>query len=131
MQFTVSQDTLVRPLQLVCSIVERRATLPILSNVLLRVQGDQLSMTSTDMELEMIATLPVSVEEEGKTTVSARKLLDIVRALPGNATISVNASEGKALVKAGKSRFSLATLSSDDFPDSEGANHRHAYTQGP
>ena len=69
MQFTVSQDTLVRPLQLVCSIVERRATLPILSNVLLRVQGDQLSMTSTDMELEMIATLPVSVEEEGKTTV--------------------------------------------------------------
>ena len=111
MQFTVSQDTLVRPLQLVCSIVERRATLPILSNVLLRVQGDQLSMTSTDMELEMIATLPVAVEEEGKTTVSARKLLDIVRALPGNATISVNAADGKAVVKAGKSRFSLATFS--------------------
>jgi len=123
MQFTVSQETLVRPLQLVCSIVERRATLPILSNVLLRTHGNQLSMTSTDMELEMIATLPVSVEQEGKTTVSARKLLDIVRALPANATISVNAADNKALVKAGKSRFSLATLSSDDFPDSEGANY--------
>ncbi len=65
MEFTVSQETLVRPLQLVCSIVERRATLPILSNVLLRTHGNQLSMTSTDMELEMIATLPVSVEAEG------------------------------------------------------------------
>ena len=123
MQFTVSQETLARPLQLVCSIVERRATLPILSNVLLRAHGNQLSMTSTDMELEMIATLPVAVEQEGKTTVSARKFLDIVRALPGNATISFNASDNKALVKAGKSRFSLATLSSDDFPDSEGANY--------
>lgn len=123
MQFTVSQETLVRPLQLVCSIVERRATLPILSNILLRAHGDRLSMTSTDMELEMIATLPVAVEQEGKTTVSARKLLDIVRALPGNATISFNASDNKALVRAGKSRFSLATLPSDDFPDSEGANY--------
>lgn len=123
MQFTVSQETLARPLQLVCSIVERRATLPILSNILLRIHGNMLSMTSTDMELEMIATLPVSVQEEGKTTVSARKLLDIVRALPGNATISFDAKDTKALVKAGKSRFSLATLPSEDFPDSEGANY--------
>ena len=56
MQFTVSQETIVRPLQLVCSIVERRATLPILSTILLRAHGKQLTMTSTDMELEMIAT---------------------------------------------------------------------------
>jgi DNA polymerase-3 subunit beta len=123
MQFTVSQETIARPLQLVCSIVERRATLPILSTILLRVQGSLLSMTSTDMELEMIATLPVSVEREGSTAVSARKFLDICRALPSNATISFDAKDNKALVKAGKSRFSLATLASEDFPDSEGANY--------
>ena len=62
MQFTVSQDIIARPLQLVCSIVERRSTLPILSNILLRCRDQQLTMTSTDMELEMIATLPVAVE---------------------------------------------------------------------
>ncbi|MBE0438371.1 MAG: DNA polymerase III subunit beta [Gammaproteobacteria bacterium] len=123
MEFTVSQESIVRPLQLVCSIVERRATLPILSMILLRAHGNQLTMTSTDMELEMIATLPVSVEQEGKTTVSARKFLDICRALPSNATISFNAKDNKAIVRAGKSRFSLSTLPSDDFPDSEGANY--------
>ncbi|MFW5451488.1 MAG: DNA polymerase III subunit beta [Methylophagaceae bacterium] len=123
MQFTVSQETIVRPLQLVCSIVERRATLPILSTILLRAHGNQLAMTSTDMELEMIATLPVAVEQEGKTTVSARKFLDICRALPSNATISFKAQDNKAVVRAGKSRFSLSTLPSEDFPDSEGANY--------
>lgn len=123
MQFTVSQETISRPLQLVCSIVERRATLPILSTILLHAHGNQLSMTSTDMELEMIATLEVAIETEGKVAVSARKFLDICRALPSNATISFNAKDNKALVRAGKSRFSLATLPSDDFPDSEGANY--------
>jgi len=123
MQFTVSQEAIARPLQLVCSIVERRATLPILSTILLHTHGNQLSMTSTDMELEMIATLDVAVEKEGKTAVSARKFLDICRALPSNATISVNAKDNKALVRAGKSRFSLATLPSEDFPDSEGADY--------
>jgi len=123
MQFTVSQETIARPLQLVCSIVERRAALPILSTILLRVHGNQLSMTSTDMELEMIATLAVAVEEEGKTTVSARKFLDICRALPSNATISFKAQDNKAVVRAGKSRFSLATLPAEDFPDSEGADY--------
>ncbi len=125
MEFTVSQEAIVRPLQLVCSIVERRATLPILSTILLRVHGQQLTMTSTDMELEMIASLPVAVEQEGKTTVSARKFLDICRALPANATISFQAQDNKALVKAGKSRFSLSTLPSEDFPDSEGADYTH------
>lgn len=128
MQFTVSQETIVRPLQLVCSIVERRATLPILSTILLRAHGNQLSMTSTDMELEMIATLPVAVEKEGKTTVSARKFLDICRALPANATISFQAKDNKAVVRAGKSRFSLSTLPSEDFPDSEGANYTDEIT---
>lgn len=123
MQFTVSQETIARPLQLVCSIVERRATLPILSTILLHAHGNQLSMTSTDMELEMIATLPVAVEQEGKATVSARKFLDICRALPNSATISVSVKENKAVVKAGKSRFSLSTLPSEDFPDSEGADY--------
>jgi len=123
MQFTVSQETIVRPLQLVCSIVERRATLPILSTILIKAHDNKLTMTSTDMELEMIATLPVAVEEEGKTTVSARKFLDICRALPANATISFQAEKNKALVKAGKSRFSLSTLPSEDFPDSEGADY--------
>jgi len=128
MQFTVSQEILARPLQLVCSIVERRSTLPILSNILLRTKDNQLTITSTDMELEMIANLPVAVDEAGDTTVSARKLLDIVRALPSNATISFKAKDNKALVQAGKSRFSLATLSATDFPDSEGATYADQLT---
>lgn len=123
MQFTVNQEVIARPLQLVCSIVERRATLPILSTILLHAHGDQLTITSTDMELEMIATLTVAVNKEGKTTVSARKFLDICRALPSDASINFNAKDNKAAVRAGNSRFSLATLSAEEFPDSEGANY--------
>ncbi len=128
MQFTVSQDTITRPLQLVCSIVERRAALPILSTILIRAHGDQLSMTSTDMELEMIASLPIAVEEEGITAVSARKFLDICRALPSNATISFKTQDNKAIVRAGKSRFSLSTLPAEDFPNSEGADYVNELT---
>jgi DNA polymerase-3 subunit beta len=123
MKFTVSQEILLRPLQLVCSIVERRSTLPILSTVLLKAQDNTLSLTSTDMELEIIATLPVKVDEPGTIAIPARKLSDFCRTLAGDASISFNSKDNKAVVRAGKSRFSLATLPSEDFPSSEGADY--------
>ncbi len=123
MKFTVPQEILLRPLQLVCSIVERRSTLPILSTVLLKAHDDILSLTSTDMELEIIATLPVKVDEPGTIAIPARKLSDFCRTLQGDAIISLNSKDNKAVVRAGKSRISLATLPSDDFPNSEGADY--------
>ncbi len=123
MQFTVTQETISRSLQLVCGVVERRASLPILSMILLHVYENKLSMTSTDMELEMLATVPVIAEKEGSTTVSARKFLDICRALPNTTTIRFKIQKDKAIVQAANSRFSLSTLPSEDFPDSKGFNY--------
>ncbi len=128
MKFTVSQEILLRPLQLVCSIVERRSTLPILSTVLLKAHDNSLSLTSTDMELEIIATLPVKVDEPGTIAIPARKLSDFCRTLPSDANISLNSKDNKAVVRAGKSRFSLATLPSEDFPSSEGADYNDEIT---
>ena len=123
MQFTVRKETILKPLQLVCSIIERRVTSPILSNILLSTHDTQLSMTSTDMELEMIANLPVNIQLEGMTTISARKFLNICRALPNNTIINFNSQDNKAIIITSKGRFSLSTLPSEDFPNCEGANY--------
>ena len=123
MQFTVRKETILKPLQLVCSIIERRVTSPILSNILLSTHDTQLSMTSTDMELEMIANFPVNIQLEGRTTISARKFLNICRALPNNTIINFNSQDNKAIIITSKGRFSLSTLPSEDFPNCEGANY--------
>ncbi|HAQ50890.1 MAG TPA: DNA polymerase III subunit beta, partial [Gammaproteobacteria bacterium] len=85
MQFTVNQTTITKPLQLLCSVVDRRSALPILTHIRLQISQGQLTMTTTDMELEMIGQLKVTAEQEGDITVPARKLLDICRALPAGA----------------------------------------------
>ena len=115
----IVRDTLLKPLQAVTGIVERRNTLPILSNVLLEVDGDRLSLLATDLEIQVATGL--LVEGKGKAdkqgvTVSARKLLDILRALPDSAHIDLEAKDGRLQVSAGKSRFNLQTLPADDFP---------------
>lgn len=113
-----SKETLYAPLQSVCGIVERKHTLPILSNVLLDRQGDTLSFLATDIEIEIQTSTSVA-ENEGSNmslTVGARKLQDILRSLPEEATVSLEASEKRAQLKAGKSRFSLQTLPVEDFP---------------
>ena len=117
MKFSLSREALLNPLQLVVGVVERRQTLPILSNVLLRLEGNQLSMTGTDLEVEIRgSTDVVSSSEAGEVTVSARKFLDICRSLPDGAQVDFSSSEGKAQIVSGRSRFTLATLPANEFP---------------
>jgi DNA polymerase-3 subunit beta len=117
MKFTLSREVLLKPLQLVVGVVERRQTLPILSNVLLSLEGSRLSVTGTDLEVEIVGYAEVTAADEaGEVTVSARKLLDICRSLPDGAKVDFSSSDGKAQVKSGRSRFTLATLPANEFP---------------
>jgi len=116
MKFKISRETLFRPLQMVSGVVERRQTLPILSNVLLTAKDGKLTMTATDLEVEMISHVELDGVEVGETTLPARKFLDICRALPEGAEIQVTIDGEKAVVRSGKSRFVLATLPAADFP---------------
>ncbi len=117
MKFSLSREALLKPLQLVVGVVERRQTLPILSNVLLTLDGSRLAVTGTDLEVEIIGHADVvSADEAGEVTVSARKLLDICRSLPEGASVKFSSSDGKAQVVSGRSRFTLATLPANEFP---------------
>lgn len=111
------RDTLLAPLQSVSGIVERRHTLPILSNVLLEKKGDQLTLLATDIEIQITtSTSGAGGEGDGAVTVGARKLQDILRSLPDSAEVSLVLEDKRLQVRAGKSRFSLQTLPADDFP---------------
>lgn len=114
----VQRDVLLKPLQAVTGIVEKRHTLPILSNVLLERRQHQLSMVATDLEIQVSTscTCEKAVAEEQSITVSARKLLDILRALAEDAEVVLDAQNNRLQVRAGKSRFNLQTLPPDDFP---------------
>lgn len=117
MQFSIVREPLLEALQKVAGVIERRSTLPILANVLLRVQDGRLTLIGTDLEVELITSVAVT-GEEGETTVPARKLLDICRLLPDEATIQCHLKEGKTLgLCAGRSRFALATLGTENFPE--------------
>lgn len=116
MKFDILRDTLLGPIQSVAGVVERRQTMPILANVLLSVTDNVLSVTATDMEVELVAHTTVSASEQGEVTVPARKLLDICRALPEGANVSVMLDKGRLVLRSGRSRFSLATLPAADFP---------------
>jgi len=120
MHFTIQREALLKPLQLVAGVVERRQTLPVLSNVLLVVEGQQLSLTGTDLEVELVGRVPLEEPAQpGEITVPARKLMDICKSLPSDALIDIRIDEQKLLVKAGRSRFSLSTLPANDFPTVE------------
>ena len=120
MHFTIQREALLKPLQLVAGVVERRQTLPVLSNVLLVVEGQQLSLTGTDLEVELVGRVALEEPaESGEITVPARKLMDICKSLPSDALIDIRVDEQKLVVKAGRSRFTLSTLPASDFPTVE------------
>ena len=119
MKLSAARDVLLKPLQAVIGVVERRQTMPILSNVLLVAKNGQLSVTATDLEVELVAETDVDVETGGEITVSGRKLLDICRALPESAVVSVSVSGEKLHVRSGRSKFALATLPAAEFPTVE------------
>jgi DNA polymerase-3 subunit beta len=116
MKLTTNRETLLNPLQAVTGVVERKQALPILSNLLVIADGEGLTITATDMEVEAVARIKVPVKEGGTTTLPARKLIDICRSLPEGSEVIVETKEGKATIKSGRSRFVLATLPSGEFP---------------
>ena len=129
MKFTVSRDALLKPLNLVAGVVERRQTLPILANVLMVLDGDRLSLTGTDLEVELVGRVQLaSAGESGELTVPARKLVDICKSLPEGCEISFAAEDGKVTVKSGRSRFTLSTLPAREFPNVEDSMGTHQFT---
>lgn len=116
MNITIDREILLKPLTSVCSIVERRHNLPILANLLLKTSREALSLTATDMEMQISLSIPAKADGEVSTTLSARKLLDICRSLPDQAQINLEVKDSRALVKSGRSRFTLQTLPSADYP---------------
>ena len=116
MKFQIQREDLLNCLQQIIGAVEKRQTMPALSNVLIKATSDSISFTATDLEIELVSNLKIAVDEPGEITLPARKLLDICKALPGEAQIKLEISDEKALVKSGRSRFSLVTLPASDFP---------------
>lgn len=116
MKFNINRDALLPVLQTVSSVVDRRQTLPILSNLLFVLEPNSLSVTATDMEVELIVKIDVSLDETGELTLPARKLFDICKALPAESQLQFEVKNDRALIKSGRSRFTLATLPAPEYP---------------
>lgn len=115
MNIIINRETILPPLQQVIGAVERKSTSPILANVLMQSEKNKISLTATDLEIELIAYLDVSCEEEFSTTLPARKLFDICKALPDGCDITFKIEETQVQLVSGRSRFTLATLPAKDF----------------
>jgi DNA polymerase-3 subunit beta len=132
MKISTTRDQLLKPLTYIGSVVERRQTLPILANAHLRLDGDTLTLTGTDLEVEVIAVARGVAGQAGETTVAARKLLDICRALPDGADLLLAEEGERATIQSGRSRFTLQTLPPGDFPriETEAWDQELALPQG-
>lgn len=116
MQIKINREILLKPLTNVSSIVERRHTLPILSNLLLQAKNNNIQLTATDLEMQISLNIQSQFSGELSTTISAKKLLDICRSLPESVDIDMVSNDSRITVKAGKSRFNLQTLPAADYP---------------
>jgi len=129
MNITIERAALLRSLAHIQSVVERRNTIPILANVLLRATSGELALAATDMELEIIESVPATVTRPGAITAPAHTLYDIVRKLPEGSQVELDSSgDGLMTLRAGRSHFKLGTLAAEDFPKlaSEALEHRFA-----
>ncbi|ANF74314.1 DNA polymerase III subunit beta [[Haemophilus] ducreyi] len=119
MQLTITREQLLKPLQQVCGVLSSRPTLPVINNILLDINGSRLSLTGTDLEIELTtqAELEQAVDFSGKFTLPAKKWLDICRSLPENSLISIQFEQDRALIRADRSKFNLATLPASDYPN--------------
>ena len=132
MKFTIQRDELLPGIQTVNGVIERRHTLPILSNLLFSVGKTEITLTGTDMEVELIYKIKYDSAETAEFTLPGRKLLDICRALPENAKLDFQVDKDQVVLKSGKSRFTLATLPAKEFPATEisGAQIEYDISQG-
>ncbi len=117
MNFIINREQLLVPLQQIVSIIEKRQTMPILSNILIVVNENCLVLTGTDLEIQLIAKINLDSSETGEITIPARKFLDIIRLLPNEAEIKIELSNEKVKVSSGRSRFSLSTLAANNYPE--------------
>jgi len=116
MKIKILRDDLLTPLQQVIGAVEKRQTLPALANVLVKSNTNNFTLTTTDLEIELVSSVNQMMDEAGEITLPAKKLLDICKALPNDAELSIDVNGDKALIKSARSRFSLSTLPASDFP---------------
>lgn len=116
MKFSIQRELLLQPISQVVGVVERRQTLPVLANFLIATTGNRLSITGTDMEVELVTTAEAKVESEGEITVPARKLVDIVRMLPEGVSVQAVLEGDKLTVSSGRGRYTLSTLPATEFP---------------
>ena len=116
MRFSIQREALLKPLQQVVGVVERRQTLPVLANLLVNVGAGRVSLTGTDLEVEMVAATDAQDTEAGEITIPARKLFDICRALPDGVKVDIKQTGERVNLNAGRSRFTLATLPASEFP---------------
>lgn len=128
MKFQITREALLRPLQVVSGVVEKRQTLPILSNVLVNIESNKLTMTGTDLEVELTASTLLEGADGGEITLPARKFMDICKSLPDDASLTITIDDERALIRSGKSRFNLTTLPAHDFPSTETVTGAREYT---
>lgn len=119
MKINLQREALLRPLQSVIGVVERRQTLPVLGNILIVADDNGMTLTATDLEVELVAQTAPEIIEPGQITVPARKLMDIVRNLPEGAEVAISVDGDQAVIRAERSRFTLATLPATEFPTVE------------
>jgi DNA polymerase III subunit beta len=122
MIIAIEREKLINPLRQIVSVSEKKQTMPILGNVLLRFKEGSLLMVSSDLEVEISTAISYRAEESIDTTLPARKFLDILKSLPGSDLVNIEISGNKATIKSGKSKFTLATLPGSDFPYKEEVN---------
>ncbi len=124
MKFTVSRESLLPPLQTIIGVIERKQTLPILSNILLKMTNDQLVLTGTDLEIQLVTRTTVDhVDQGGEITTPARKLMDICRLLPEQSQLSIELKEERLHLRSGRSRFTLSTLPAGNYPEFSSKEH--------
>lgn len=129
MKLLINRETILQPLIYVNSVVERRQTLPILANAYLKIEKGTLWLTGTDLEVEITTSIgDVKSDTDGECTITAQKFLDICRALPESAEISLEEEKSKIIIRSDKSRFSLQSLPSTDFPRIETQNWQERFT---
>ena len=128
MKLTIERTDLLRSLGHVQSVVERRNTIPILSNVKIEADGDMLSLNATDMDLDIVEKVAANISTPGATTAPALTFFEIVRKLPDGAQVELEApGDGKLTIRAGRSRFTLSCLPTEDFPVMSGGEYGHTF----